>query len=115
MEDTKPQVENLGYIGGQDDALGGYCEPLIIRVGGQEHYVMHVMTTYYENFHDPENRTIKAKHQKLEFDNLDELMASFEVVKAKLGINPSLAWEETDASCGYDIPAIQADMRSNLK
>ncbi len=101
MAEEKPMIEALGYIGGQEEDLGGYCIPLIIRVNGQEHYVLHEMHTY----RDPADEDkIKAKHSKIEFGQLEELTSEFAKVKARLGIDPSLPWVETDSNCGYDIP-----------
>ena len=100
MIDIKPMVEILGYIGGQDEDLLGYCEPLIIRVSGKEHYVLHEMHTYRDSADEDK---IKAKHSKIEFGKLEELTLEFEKVKARLGIDRSLPWIETDSNCGYDI------------
>ena len=112
MEDTKPQVEVRGYIGGQEGIFGGFCHPVIIRVDGQEHYVLHEMHTYADA---ADGDTVKAEHNKVEFDTLDELLASFTEVERKLGIDRSLNWEKTDASCGYEVPPIQTDMGYNLR
>jgi hypothetical protein len=100
MTEEKPIIEALGYIGGQDECLGGYCEPLIIRADGKEHYVLHEMHTYYASFEPP---VIKAKHSKIEFDSLDELTAEFKKVQDRLGIDSSLPWAETDSNCGYKL------------
>jgi len=108
MENILPQIEPLGYIGGQNGPFGGYCHPVIIRVNGQEHYVLHNMNTYAK---DGDMNDIRAEHKKVEFSTLDELLESFDEVIKKLRINKSLNWEVTDPSCGYDIPAIVPDMR----
>jgi len=109
MEEEKPMIEALGYVGGQDEELGGYCEPLIIRVNGEEHYVLHEMHTYYEQIKIPDypysqSGDIKAKHSKVEFSRLEVLTLEFDKVKARLGIDSSLPWVETDSNCGYDLP-----------
>lgn len=101
MTEEKPLIEALGYIGGQDEDLGGYCEPIIIRVDGQEHYVLHEMHEY-RDFSD-ENR-IKATHNKVEFGRLEELISEFDKVKVRLRIDFSLPWIKTDSNCGYDLP-----------
>jgi hypothetical protein len=101
MAEEKPMIESLGYIGGQDEDLGGYCEPLIIRVNGDEHYVLHEMHTYRDSADEDK---IKAKHSKVEFGGLEELTSEFDKVKARLGIDSSLPWVETDSNCGYDLP-----------
>lgn len=98
MPEEKPMVEALGYIGGQDEELGGYCEPLVIRVHGREHYVLHEMHTY----RDPADE-IKAKHRKVEFNRLEALVDAFKKVEERLGIDKSLPWAETDPRCGYGI------------
>ena len=99
MAEEKPIVKALGYIGGQDEDLGGYCEPLIIRVNGNEHYVLHEMHTYRTA-----DRTVNAEHNKVEFDSLEILISEFDKVKAKLTLDKSLPWTKTDSNCGYDIP-----------
>ena len=100
-------VEALGYIGGQDEDLGGYCEPLIIRFEGGEHYVLHVMSQYIDG-EDVDEVTgvekIKDKHEKVEFRTLEELTDGFQRVTERLGIDKSLPWVETDSTCGYNIP-----------
>lgn len=99
--EEKLVIEYLGYIGGDDDGQGGYCEPIIIRTEGQEHYILHEAHT----FSDSLNRSdIKMKHSKVEFSKLEELTSAFERVKARLTIDHSLPWIETDSSCGYTIP-----------
>jgi len=109
MAEEKPMIKCLGYIGGQDEDLGGYCEPLIIRVNGEEHYVLHEMHTYREQIKIPDYPysrfgDIKSKHSKVEFGRLEELTSEFDKVKARLGIDSSLPWVETDSNCGYDLP-----------
>lgn len=98
---TERIIEYLGYIGGQDEELGGYCEPLIIKINGEKHYVLHEMHTYFESF---KTRAIKAKHSKVEFETLEELVSAFQWVQENLRIDKSLPWVETDKNCGYDIP-----------
>jgi len=98
MTMTQPLVEKVGYIGGQDDEVGGYCEPLIIRSAKGEHYVLHEMHTYYDG------DEIKAKDSKVEFATLEELLRTFHNVERRLAIDISLPWMETTPTCGYDIP-----------
>lgn len=106
MVNGNPMVETLGYIGGQDEDLGGYCEPLIIRFKDRENYVLHTMSQYRDD-KDVDEITgvekIKAKHEKVEFGTLEELTDEFQRVKERLGIDRSLPWEETNPTCGYDI------------
>lgn len=86
---------------------GGYCEPLIIRIDGREHYVLHEMHTYRNWTYKGVLKSvpkIKTKHSKLEFGNLEELMKEFKRVEERLGIDMSLPWADTDSRCGYDIP-----------
>ncbi len=100
-EKAKPIVEAFGYIGGQDEHLGGYCEPLIIRVDGKEHYVLHEMHTYNDS---SDGDKIKAKHSKLEFESLEKLLKEFKKIEKRLEIDRALPWEETNANCGYKLP-----------
>jgi len=114
MTDKRATAEQLDYIGGQDEELGGYCEPLVIRVNGEEHYVLHEAHTYYEQIKIPDypysrSGDIKAKHSKLEFKSREELEGEFKKVRERLGIDSSLPWEETDARCGYDFEYLKKD------
>ena|SRR3989338_3923685 len=104
MTEPKPLVEMRGYIGGQDEDLGGYCRPLIIRTNSQEHYVLHEMHTYRD---EQDRGKVKAKHSKVEFGKLEELLKEFNLVQVRLGINPKLLWVETDSRCGYVLPEIE--------
>lgn len=91
-------VEPLGYIGGQDEHLGGFCEPLVIKARGIERFVLHTMWQYEER------DRIKEKHQKVEFDSKEILLNNWLKVQASLGIDNNLKWIFTNACCGYDIP-----------
>lgn len=108
MPEPKPLVEILGYIGGQNEELGGLCEPLIIRTSGQEHYVLYEMHTTRDivgyKVLDSVYSDIVAKHNKLEFKTLEELMKEFRAVETRLGVNSRLPWVETDSRCGYYVP-----------
>jgi len=94
-------VEALGYIGGQDEDLGGFCEPLVVRVDGEEHYILRAMAQYRDS--DDGDR-VKAKYTKLECGSRAELRAVFKQVERRLGIDRGMSWVETDATCGYNIP-----------
>ena len=106
MIEKKHLVESLGYIGGQDEDLGGYCEPLIIRFNGEENYVLHIMSQYRDE-NDVDNATgvekIKSKHEKAEFRTLIELTDGFEMVKTRLRVDKKLSLVETDENCRYNI------------
>jgi len=95
---NKSTVKILDYIGGQDEDLGGYCEPLIIRVNENDHFVLHEMHQY----RDTRNQ-VQAEHNKVEFSTLEELTLAFKKVERKLGIDKSLKWIRTNRNCGYDI------------
>jgi len=111
MVNRNSMVESLGYIGGQNEDLGGYCEPLVIRVGDEEIYVLHTMSQY----RDPESinwgkvrerdkvERIRSKHRKVEFRTRRELISAFRKVKKRLGVDEDLPWVETNSTCGYDI------------
>ena len=92
------EIKFLGYIGGQNEELGGYCEPIVIRINGTENYILHEMHTFYKS-----ELEIKTKHSKVEFGSLEELTLAFERVQKRLMIDSSLPWVETDPYCGYDI------------
>ncbi len=107
MPETKPVVEQLGYIGGQEEDLGGCCIPFVLRVNGKEHYVLYEVHTYRDGKDiNPQagNERIKAKHSKLEFKTSVEMMFEFAKVQRRLGIDRKLPWIETDRFCGYNIP-----------
>ena len=99
MEETKPIVQALGYIGGQDEDLGGFCEPLVIRVAGEERYVLHETHTF-RNQYD----AVKSAHSKVEFASLEGLLVEFANVERRLRIDTRLPWSETDETCGYAVP-----------
>ncbi|MEK6901005.1 MAG: hypothetical protein AABX37_01550 [Nanoarchaeota archaeon] len=106
MIEQKPVVEALGYIGGQDEDLGGFCEPLVVRVAGEERYVLHEMHTYRDVY---DRYIVKAQHKKVEFASLDGLLAEFGNVERRLGIDESLPWVVTDQTCGYAVPKEEFD------
>lgn len=92
----QPSVEALDYIGGE----GGFCEPLIVSLGGVQHYVLHQM--YLER--ETEGNKWDSIHQKVEYDSQEELESAFDDVQRRLKIDQSLDWLETDRSLGFDIP-----------
>ena len=106
MVNGKPIVEALGYIGGQDEDLRGYCKSLVIRFEDREHYILHTMSQYRDD-KDVDEVTgverIKSKHEKVEFRTLVELTDEFQRVTERLSIDKSLHWVETDSTCGYVI------------
>ncbi len=105
MTNTRPLVEALGYIGGQDEDLGGYCEPLVIIVGGEKKFVLHEMAQYRDDKDinpDTGRERIKARHRKVEFGTREELTGAFG--NAMSWNFRKLGWVETDSKCGYDIP-----------
>jgi hypothetical protein len=107
MAPEKPAVEILGYMGGQDEDLGGYLEPMIIRVGGRENYILHLMIQYRDES-DINEKTgfpkINPEHKKIEFGKLEELTEAFKSAESRLGIDKSLGWKITDSTCGYGVP-----------
>ncbi len=102
MKKNINNVDALGYIGGQDECLGGYCEPLIIKYSdGIEQYILHEMHQSHEgSLYVPGN--IFNNHKKVLFSNKLELIEAWGEVRNHLGINKNLPWEKTDAVCGCD-------------
>jgi len=102
------KVTVLGYIGGQDEHLGGYCEPLIIEYfDGMEQYVLHEMWQREQilghDYFGPEYGEIINHHKKAVFLNKSDFMDNWEFLKKHLGwIDNRFEWEETDSVCGYD-------------
>ncbi len=90
-------VEQLGYIGGQDEDLGGCCMPLVLDIDGRKIFVLYEMHTYREG------NKIKARHSKVEYPSIDELLQEFARVKERLTVDKRAPWVETDRTCGYSI------------
>ena len=107
MKNTISSVTSLGYIGGQDEDLGGYCEPLVILYeDGMEQYVLHEMGQSREGkwesgYWKPSGRII-ANHQKLVFNNESALLEAWKYVRNNGGIPRSWKWEKTSPTCDCD-------------
>lgn len=95
--ENKTLVERIGYIGGQEDELGCFCQALIVRVNDQEKYVLHSMSQYGDG------KEIRDEHKKVEFSTRRMLKRTFERTKERLGIDKTLKWEPTTPTCGYEI------------
>ena len=109
MKNSINSIENLGYIGGQDEDLGGYCEPLIIEYSdGAKQYVLHSMWQSRKvlGFDSALGRTkyggILNNYRKLLLPSKSELLEAWDEVRAHLGIIRKENWEKTDAVCGCD-------------
>ena len=96
---TKNLVEQLKYVGGNDEGLGGYCEALIIRVSNQKKHVLHRYGQYFEPSDPIESQRIKGKHEKVEFSSLEEMLKKFPGFSV-----PDKDWKSTNRNCGYKIP-----------
>lgn len=95
-------VEQLEYAGGQDEGLGGYCEALIIRVDGEEKYVLHRMGQEITGEDKEGKSIIIANHEKIEYKNKKEMLKNFPY--GSDSIFKGAKWEKTDRTCGYKIP-----------
>lgn len=106
MKNNISKVITLGYIGGQVEDLGGYCEPLIIEYfDGMKQYVLHTMAQRRKtNFKDGrlEFGEIINNHKKVLLLSKLELISVWELVRKHLGVNKEWSWEETDSVCGCD-------------
>jgi len=99
-------VEQLRYVGGLDEGLGGYCEALIIKIkgDGKEKYILHRYGEYLETVEwyeggvlpTPKKEIVNGKHEKIEFKTKEELLKAFP------GISLT-EWEKTNRCCGYKI------------
>ena len=97
------RVTSLGYIGGQDEDLGGYCEPLIVTdEGGREDYLLHRMGQHREIREGRE--IIINDHSKRKVPSKIELLADWTWINEHLMVKPKWEWEETNSTCGYNIP-----------
>jgi hypothetical protein len=107
MRNNISKVTSLGYIGGQDEDLGGYCEPLIIEYfDGIEQYVLHEMSQSRKvikfNYGNPEFGERINNHKKAVFSSRLELLKAWNWTKGHLAINEKLPWQETNAVCDCD-------------
>lgn len=94
------RVIALGYLGGQDEDLGGYCEPLIIEyLGGMEQYLLHAM---YQHREGESDEKIVDNHIKAIFPRKSKLLEAWEECKLHLMINDKLHWEKTNSVCGTE-------------
>ena len=104
MENKIRGVESLDYIGGQDENLGGCCEPLIIQyLDGMEEYVLHEMyqsrETYIDKHRILQFGDIINNYKKAVFSSEDELMDAWRDIWTYLNLKQHL-WEETNSVCG---------------
>lgn len=98
MKNYISKVTTLDYIGGQDEGLGGYCEPLIIEYfDGMEQYVLHRM------WQSREFGEIINNYEKAVFSTELQLIDNWKFLKEHLGwIDNRFEWEKTDSVCGHD-------------
>ncbi len=94
---TWHKVETLDYIGGE----GGFCEPVIVRDGDDELYILHQAylvshgTSYGQHL----------EHRIIEYPTREELAAAFNEIKRRLTSDiPGLDWTKTDSSLGFELP-----------
>ncbi len=104
----KNLIEQLRYVGGNDEGLGGYCEALIITINNEEKYVLHKYGEYVKTIESDEKypttgrpvsekNIVCGRHEKIEFTSKKDLLIAFPFGHEKL-------WQETSRSCGYNIP-----------
>jgi len=107
MKNDISNIISLGYIGGQDEDLGGYCEPLIIKYSdGIEQYVLHEMSQSKEILRfecgNPVFGRIINNHKKAVFPSELELLNTWSWTNRHLTINKKLSWQETNSVCDCD-------------
>jgi hypothetical protein len=107
MRNDISKVTSLDYIGGQDEDLGGYCEPLIIQYSdGMEQYVLHSMAQSREVLRfecgNPIFGKIINNHKKAIFSSRLELLKAWSKVIEHLGIDKKLSWQKTNSVCDCD-------------
>lgn len=97
MNEYVTQVIPFDYIGGQDEELGGYCEPLEIKYNsGPSDFILHDM--YQARQVD---RSILNNHRKIRFFSKEDLMKKWRSYK-NFNFPKECEWEKTDVSCGYN-------------
>lgn len=95
MKNDISEIMSLGYIGGQDVGLGGYCEPLIIGYSdGMKQYVLHSMAQNREiisfECENPVFGKIINNHKKLVFSSELELLNAWNWIREHLIINEKI-------------------------
>ena len=91
------KVVPLSYIGGQDEDLGGYCEPLEIKYNkGPSDFILHDM--YQARQVDS---SILDHHRKIRFFSKEKLMKKWRSYR-NFKFPDESEWEITDVSCGYN-------------
>ncbi len=106
MNERVMGVISLGYRGGQDEHLGGFCEPLVIKYGkGPDDFILCQM--YQTDF---EEEGVRNNYLRIRFHSLEEMMRNWKDDFYSLVIDEN-RWEKTDSVCGYDVDAGDFNLR----